>query len=127
MPHSNDISLPARRGWLRRRSPAGLSAARGRRRLWPALLWVVGGLVTLALVGGGALVWRLSAGPIALPWLTARIEKDISKRLSPGYSVELGETALEDSDKGPQITIAGLTLRDPQGRTLVEAPKASRD
>ena len=110
MPHRHDIDLPQR-------------PKRG--HLWFALLGVFGAVATLILVGVGGLAWRLSSGPIPLPWLTQRIEKDLGKRLGPGYSVALGETALENSDTGPLLTIAGLTLRDPQGRTLIEAPKAA--
>ena len=90
-----------------------------------AFLGLVGGIITLALLGAGGIAWRLSSGPIPLPWLTQRVEKDLGKRLGNGYTVALGETALESSDGGARFTVAGLVLKDPQGRTVIDVPKAS--
>ncbi|MFP3422661.1 hypothetical protein R0K19_25160, partial [Bacillus sp. SIMBA_161] len=56
-------------------------------------LEVVVGLVALAAIVTGVLVWRLSQGPVELDFLTPRLEQALSEG-SGAYAVEVGGTVL---------------------------------
>src|SRR5262245_27344107 len=76
-------------------------------------------------IGGGALWWRLSSGPIMLdlatPWLTAAIEQNIGSR----YRVEVGGTQLERGEQGhTALRMRDSVRRDASGAALAVAPKA---
>ena len=67
----------------------------------------------MVLVGGGALWWRLSSGPIMLdlatPWLTSAIEQNLGSR----YRVEVGGTQLERDEQGrTALRLRDIVLRD---------------
>ena len=68
------------------------------------------------LIGGGALWWRLSSGPIMLdlatPWLTSAIEQNLGSR----YRVEVGGTQLERDAQGhTALRLRDIVLRDASG------------
>jgi hypothetical protein len=82
-------------------------------------------VIALAIVGGGALWWRLSSGPIMLdlatPWLTSAIEQNLGNR----YHVEVGGTQLERDAQGrTALRLRDVVLRDAGGATVAVAPKA---
>ena len=85
----------------------------------------VAGVVAVVLVGGGALWWRLSSGPIMLdlatPWLTSAIEQNLGSR----YRVEVGGTQLERDAQGhTALRLRDIVLRDASGAPVAIAPKA---
>ena len=55
---------------------------------------VLGTLVALALVGVALLLWRLSAGPIAVPFVTPLLEAALAAEESP-FEIVVGETWLD--------------------------------
>ena len=59
------------------------------------LTFTAGALVTVVLICGGLLWWRLLSGPISLdmatPWLTSAVERNFDNR----YRIEVGGTLLE--------------------------------
>ena len=87
--------------------------------------FVAGAVAGVLLVGGGALWWRLSSGPIMLdlatPWLTSAIEQNLGSR----YRVEVGGTQLERDEQGrTALRLRDIVLRDDSGVTVAVAPKA---
>ena len=84
-----------------------------------------GVLVTLVLIAGGLLWWRLLSGPIALdlatPWLTSAVEQNFGNR----YRVEVGGTMLERDAQGrTALRLRDIVLRDTSGASVAVAPKA---
>jgi hypothetical protein len=78
--------------------------------------------VTLVLVLAGAGFAYLGRGPISLESLQPSIAANLQSRLSPGYKVALGPTAIMRGPHGVGIGFSGLTIQDPQGRAVVNAP-----
>ena len=104
------------RAWLRfdRRHPAVRKVLIG-----------VAAFAGIVLIAGGALLWRLSSGPImidlATPWLTSAIEQNLGSR----YRVEVGGTQLERDAQGhTALRLRDIVLRDTAGATVAVAPKA---
>src|SRR5579871_1009388 len=89
-----------------------------RRRIIPAFLGgrimrrvfvALAAIVTIAVVGMGALWYALSRGPIALPdFATDRIAAAIKENLGNNYSVDVGGTVLERDENGR----TALRIRD---------------
>jgi hypothetical protein len=97
----------------RRRRPSGVA------RLALALGGVV---VTLALVAAGVGFVAISRGPIPLDALQPAIAENLQSRLAPGYKVKLGPISLSHGASGLGLAFSGLSLSDPQGRKVVDAP-----
>ncbi|MBL8653791.1 MAG: hypothetical protein JNJ97_06305, partial [Alphaproteobacteria bacterium] len=55
---------------------------------------ILGTLAALLLVGAGLLLWRLSAGPIAVPFVTPIVEAALAADDS-NYDVDVGETWID--------------------------------
>ena len=79
-------------------------------------------VVTLALAVTAVGFTYLRLGPISLEKLQPAIAASLQSRLSPGYKVELGPTAISRGPFGMGIGFLGLAIRDPQGRLVVNAP-----
>jgi hypothetical protein len=95
------------------------------RRLIKLVGITAGTLVTLVLLAGGALWWRLSSGPIQLdaftPWLVSAIEENFGSR----ERVEVGGTQFErTSNGGAAVRVRDIVVRDPDGTVVASAPKA---
>ncbi|MDE2375347.1 MAG: hypothetical protein KGL96_14060, partial [Hyphomicrobiales bacterium] len=79
------------------------------------------GVVVLAV---GALLWRLSAGPIQLdivtPWLASAIEENFGSN----RHVEVGGTQIERTATGAAVRIRDIVVRDADGTIVASAPKA---
>jgi hypothetical protein len=86
---------------------------------------VLGTLAALLLVGLGLLLWRLSAGPIAIPFVTPILEAALAADDSP-LDIDVGETWLDWSGltRTMELRISGTTVRDRQGRTVATIPEA---
>ena len=56
-------------------------------------LEVVLGLLAVVAIFVGVTVWRLSSGPVELPFLTPLLETALQD-LEPGLSLEVGDTVL---------------------------------
>ncbi|MFM7345721.1 MAG: hypothetical protein ACKO1J_10190, partial [Tagaea sp.] len=86
---------------------------------------VLGSLVALLLVGLGLLLWRLSAGPIAIPFVTPILEAALAAENSP-VEIDVGETWLDWSGltRSMELRISGTVVRDRQGRTVATIPEA---
>ena len=96
-----------------------------RRRRLIGFFVVILALVCLSPVFISAYVFnRLSEGPIELDMIRGPFASALSSRMGEGYSADIGPMALEDSDHGPRIAMQGFSLKDPQGRVIIAAPKA---
>ncbi|MCA3245782.1 MAG: hypothetical protein ING29_04800 [Azospirillum sp.] len=86
---------------------------------------VLGTLVALALVGVALLLWRLSAGPIAVPFVTPLLEAALAAEESP-FEIDVGETWLDWSglSRSMELRISGTSVRDRQGRAVATIPEA---
>jgi len=82
---------------------------------------VFGLLVGLA---AGALLLRLSQGPISLADFRARIEAELDQRIGPGYSVSFEDARIENGEHGPGLVVDGLVIRSPDRRPIISAPHA---
>lgn len=107
--------LPVTRIWL------GL--ARYRRAIQRGLI-ALGVLCGLVILGGVALWWRLSTGPIQLdvvtPWLASAIEENFGSN----RHVEVGGTQIERTATGAAVRIRDIVVRDADGTVVASAPKA---
>ena len=109
--------------------PAG-QAAIGAGIVLHRLLTVVLGLAVLLGVGAGALAWRLSRGPIELPWLTRRIEAAANDGNGP-TQLHIGRAALawegfhRGIDAPLDIRLTDVTVADPGKPPLAAIPSAA--
>jgi hypothetical protein len=78
----------------------------------------------LPVIGAAYVFNRIAEGPIELSWLSQPFGAAMSKRLGSDYNVDIGPMALEDSDHGPRLAIAGFTLKAEDGSSIIAAPKA---
>ncbi|HET9148256.1 MAG TPA: hypothetical protein VFN77_09415, partial [Acetobacteraceae bacterium] len=86
------------------------------------LVRVIGTGCVVALLGLGAVSWRLSRGPVDLPFLAARIGAAAS-RLQPGLEVVVGHAGLawEGFHTGGaplDLRLSGISLRTPEGMVV---------
>ena len=88
------------------------------------LIAVIATLCLLPVIGAAYVINRIGEGPIQLSWLNQPFASAMSKRLGADYIIEIGPMALEDSDRGPRLAIAGFTLKTADGRPIIAAPKA---
>lgn len=103
------------------------------RLLWRATHGTVAVALTLALLAGtgfGVLAWRLGRGPIALPWLTTRIEMAADRALAPDR-LRLGQVALAwEGFRGGlgtplDLRLTEVTVLDRHGRRRMAVPRAA--
>ena len=81
-----------------------------------------GVVVTLTLVAAALGFVAISRGPIPLDALQPAIADNLQSRLAPGYKVQLGPISLSQGAGGLGLAFSGLSLSDPQGRKVVDAP-----
>jgi len=87
------------------------------------------GLSLAVAVAFGALVWRLSQGPIEVAWLAREIEAQVNAT-SPGRQIEIGTATLAweglgATDRPLDIRLSDVRFRDTVSATLVTVPHAA--
>jgi hypothetical protein len=100
--------------------------------LMRALHWVAGLallLVILAGVGLSVLGWRLSQGPLELPWLVHRIEaavnsEDKTTQLSIGSAALAWEGFSKGVDRPLDLRLQAVNVTDASGARLISVPNA---
>ncbi|MFI5013614.1 MAG: AsmA-like C-terminal region-containing protein [Hyphomicrobiales bacterium] len=100
------------------------SPRRAARRIAYGALALVSAVFVLAMIGFGALAWRLSQGPLSLDEFAPRITEALQQRLAGGFVVSLSGAAIERRGAGPTLTVLGLSIKDASGREIISAPKA---
>src|SRR5215831_11330304 len=82
-------------------------------------------LVALVAISVGALLYRLSSGPISLDFATSWMAAAIKANLGGRYSVEVGGTVLERDENGrAALRIRDIVVRDGDGAVVANAPRA---
>ena len=77
----------------------------------------------------GALGWRLSQGPLDLPWLTKRVEKTLNRDSTFGH-ITIGRAGLAwegfrlGVDRPLDIQLRDVTFADTDGTQLLTVPRA---
>jgi hypothetical protein len=76
----------------------------------------------------GVFAWRLSQGPVALTFLTERVETMLNANVS-GVRAEIADVILErDQETGvPRFRLRDIRLRDTSGNLIAMAPRAAID
>lgn len=102
-----------------------LAALRSRRlaRAFRILGLTAVGVAALSAIGFGALLLRLSYGPIEVDGLGTRVADALTRRFDGAIHFTFGATRIARTAHGPTITVDRLkAVAD--GRTVVEAPRA---
>lgn len=86
---------------------------------------VVAVLLGALAAGGGALWWRLGAGPVAIDFATPWLKAALEERLGQGHSVDVGGTVLERNEDGrTALRLHDVVVRNAGGGVVASAPKA---
>ena len=97
-----------------------------------ALHWLVTLAITLALLAGAgvaALAWRLSQGPLDLPWLATRLEAAANANAGP-TRLTVGSAALTwegfrlGADRPLGLRLDNVSVGDQTGRQRLDIPRA---
>lgn len=115
---------------MSRATQAAGQAGRGGLR---ALSWLFRALVVAVLLGAagvGALAWRLSEGPLPLPFLARMIEDSANAdpgptRLSVATVALAWESAETTFDRPLDLQLGGIRLSNADGRVVAALPRAS--
>lgn len=105
---------------------AEASAAIRSRAVVAPLKWAAGVFGVLALltgIGFGALMFRLTKGPIEFDQIGERAAAALTKRFDGNVQFTFGATRIARTEHGPTITVDGMKAVA-AGRTVVEAPRA---
>jgi hypothetical protein len=105
------------------RQAAGQAAEHAGRLLHVALRVALVLAVLLAVVLGG-LAWRLSRGPLELPWLIPSLEQSVPApyRLSVQHLALAWEGLGERVDRPLDLRLRGVTLADRSGARILQSP-----
>jgi AsmA-like C-terminal region/Protein of unknown function len=96
------------------------------------LHWLGTLAITLAVltgVGVGAIAWRLSQGPVDLPWLASRLEEQANAKGGP-TRLAIGSVALAwegfrlGVDRPLDLRVTNLTVTDQSGNRRMAIPRA---
>ena len=107
-------------------------AGQAARHLWIVthrLCATVLALLVVIVAASVVLAWRLSEGPIEIPWIGARIAAAVNQQSKP-FRLEIGSSGLawEGFHRGQgspvDIRLGRVSLVDPSGVTEVEIPRA---
>lgn len=98
------------------------------RRLKRYTLYAALAAILLAIGIAGLFMLRLSQGPVALTFLTARVETMMNANVS-GLRAEIGDVILErDQETGvPRFRLRDIRLEDTVGNLIAMAPRAAID
>jgi hypothetical protein len=89
-------------------------------------LEVVLGLLAVVAIFVGVTVWRLSSGPVELPFLTPLLQAALQD-LEPGLSLDVGDTVLAWPEEGRTVELRArqVAVRDQNGFPLAVMPWVS--
>lgn len=76
------------------------------------------GLALILALGAGALSWRLSKGPLDLPWLAVQLQNRLTREIAPGrVGIRSAALVWEGFDKGLgspfDLRLTGVSFSDP--------------
>jgi CheY-like chemotaxis protein len=98
---------------------------RRRKRSWMRRIAVACfSLVFMLGVAVAGLFALLSNGPVEVGFLSERIAVALEERLGSGIDVSVGKTVLEKNDRGLELHIRDVVLKDPADREILRSPDA---
>jgi hypothetical protein len=101
------------------------SIAPRRRKSWTQRIAVACfSLVFMLGVALAGLFALLSHGPVEVDFLSERIAVALEERLGSGIDVSVGKTVLEKNDRGLELHIRDVVLKDPAAREILRSPDA---
>jgi hypothetical protein len=71
-----------------------------------------------------ALYLRLAAGPLSFAQLPERVSDAMTAQMGSGWSVSVGDSAIELSDGHPALRASGLEIRNADGVLVLRVPEA---
>ncbi|MCA3260995.1 MAG: AsmA-like C-terminal domain-containing protein [Telmatospirillum sp.] len=88
-------------------------------------LELVGTLAALLLIATGVLLWRLSVGPITVPFVTPLLEAALRDSAN-GMSIDVGDTSLDwsASSRSIQLRVLDTRVLASDGAEIVHIPQA---
>ncbi len=96
-----------------------------RKRSWSQRIAVAClSLVFMLGVMVAGLIAVLNNGPVTLDFLSERIAVGLEERLGSGIDVSVGQTVLEKNDRGLELHIRDVVLKDPANREILRSPDA---
>ena len=86
---------------------------------------ILGSLTALLLVAMGLLLWRLSAGPILVPFVTPLLETALGEARA-GLRIDVGETWIDWSDRSRslELRVTDTRVYAPDGTEVARIPRA---
>jgi len=86
---------------------------------------ILGSLTALLLVATGLLLWRLSAGPILVPFVTPLLETALGEARA-GLRIDVGETWIDWSDRSRslELRVTDTRVYAPDGTEVARIPRA---
>jgi hypothetical protein len=86
---------------------------------------LIGSLAALLLVAVGVLLWRLSVGPVVVPFVTPLIEAALREG-SDGFTVDVGQSSLDwsSSSRSIELRVADVRVLAADGAEIVRVPEA---
>lgn len=88
-------------------------------------LELVGTFAALLLIATGVLLWRLSVGPITVPFVTPLLEAALQDSAS-GMSIDVGDTSLDwsASSRSIELRVSDTRVLGSDGAEIVHIPEA---
>lgn len=102
----------------------GPGQGRGARRLVSPACKVLLALSCLLLALAGMFAARLALGPLRIDGFGPHIAKALGERFGAGYEFGVGGIAIVGSGWAPALSVDGLSIKEPSGRTVLIAPRA---
>ena len=98
------------------------------RRIKRFTLYATLAALVIAVGLAGVFAWRLSQGPVALTFLTERVETLLNANVS-GVRAEIADVVLERDQKSgvPRFRLRNIRLHDTSGNLIAMAPRAAVD
>ncbi|MEJ8573447.1 AsmA-like C-terminal region-containing protein [Microbaculum marinum] len=95
--------------------------------MWMRVATGLGVLAVVVIVALGALVFRLSQGPLSVSFLTPRIVEAVQRQLPPEFTARISDTVIErDTETGDVLLrLRDISVTGPDGARVFAAPRAA--
>jgi Protein of unknown function len=94
-------------------------------RPWVSRIFIAAfSFVIMLGIVSAALFALLTRGPLEVPFLSGRVALALEQRIGGGIDVNVGRTVLEKTERGLQLHIYDVSLKNAQRRDIVKAPDA---
>ncbi len=83
-----------------------------------------GVLLTLVVLAIGAIMLRVSIGPLEIEALGSKISDALDERFNHVYDFSLGKVVIVKGEDGPALSVDSLLVNNSGGQKILEAPRA---